>query len=86
MFRSIGCLYGMICPPAYLACFFSESELVISRIDGKRTAIKNERKTMHLLLFSPILAFDDPGVGNSAALFIIVQFAIAVFAKGSGKS
>jgi len=41
---------------------------------------------MHLLLFSPVLAFADPGVGNSAALFIMVQFAIAVFAKGSGKS
>ena len=75
----------MIGVPDYLACFFSESELVISRIDGKRLAIKNERKTMHLL-FSPILAFADPGVGNSAALFIMVQFAIAVFARGSGKS
>jgi hypothetical protein len=69
-----------------LACFLSESELVIPRIDGKQIAIKNERKTMHLLLFSPVLAFADPGVGNSAALFIMVQFAIAVFAKGSGKS
>ena len=31
-----------------------------------------------LSLFSPLLAFDDPGVGNSAAAFIIIQFALAL--------
>jgi len=33
---------------------------------------------MHLLLFSPLLAFDDTGVGDAAAAFIMIQFALAI--------
>jgi hypothetical protein len=33
---------------------------------------------MHLLLLSPLLAFDDPGVANSAAAFMVIQFVVAI--------
>jgi hypothetical protein len=39
---------------------------------------KNERKVMHLLLFSPLLAFSDPGVANSGAAFIVILYVAAL--------
>jgi hypothetical protein len=33
---------------------------------------------MHLLLFPSILAFVDPGVGNSGAAFIVILTVLAV--------
>jgi hypothetical protein len=34
---------------------------------------------MHLLFLSPLLAFDDPGVANSASAFIMLQFVVALW-------
>jgi hypothetical protein len=58
-----------------LGCFLSESELVIA-LDGKRIAIKSERKTMHLL-FTPIFAIDEM-VAPSGALVIVILAVLAV--------
>ena len=33
---------------------------------------------MHLLLLSPLLGFADPGVANSAAAFMVIQFIAAI--------
>jgi hypothetical protein len=33
---------------------------------------------MHLLLFSPLLAFSDPGVANSGAAFIVILYVAAL--------
>jgi hypothetical protein len=33
---------------------------------------------MHLLLLSPILAFDDPGVASSGALVVVALYVVAI--------
>jgi len=55
-----------------------ESRLWLHALTANELPSKNERQTMHLLLFSPILAFADPWVANSGGIFIVALTVLAV--------
>jgi hypothetical protein len=51
-----------------------------SQLGRRPLAAKNERQTMHLILFTPILATDD-WVAPSAAAFLVIISVVALCSR-----